>query len=70
MTFLLAQNLHNTQRAFDNYVDKKRGGGGSVESPSIALSHDKAQVLCKMFTIIHLSGGGGQIWVKFAPRSN
>ena len=54
--------------AFSNYVDKKREGGCQLKVHT--WSRDKGKVVsCKMSTIVHARGIGGQNWVKFGPRS-
>ena len=39
---------------FNNYVDKKRGGGGQLKVHT--WSRDKGEVSCKMSTIVHSRG--------------
>ena len=56
---------NNNKGAFNNYVDNKRWA-----SAKSTLGHAmKGQVLCKMSTIVHSMGVGGQNRVKFGPRS-
>ena len=51
--------LHICKGAFNNYVDKMRGGGGQKMSVFVHAQGIKT---------VH-AGGGGQIMAKFCPRS-
>ena len=53
--------------AFNNYVDKRRWVDIQKSPRSVILN--KGHVLCKMSTIVHSRGVGGQNWAEFGPRS-
>ena len=42
-------------------------GGGGFCPPFVHV--DKGGGVCKMSTLVHSRGGGGQKWSKFGPRS-
>ena len=46
---------------------QEKGEWGSVNVHG--GTREKEYAVCKMSTIVHFSGGRGQNWVKFGPRS-
>ena len=67
--------------AFNNYVEKKRGGGvvGPTTPPPLSFEvgqsnvykglRDKGEIVCKISKFVCSRGVGCQTWIKFGPRS-